>query len=80
VSRLLEALNEAGESAGRLKREGLHICTFHSLCLVIKIVVDEKKPARTIESEVARWCERQPELRVEQVGPGMWEVSMKDGA
>ena len=77
MSRLIEALEKAGDGPRGLRRARLHICTYHALCLVIKTIVDEKRPAYTIEQEVADWCRKQPELIVREIGTGWWEILQK---
>lgn len=72
MSRLLEALDKAAESPRALKRSGLHICTYHALCLVIKTIVDDHRTAYTVWQDVADWCRRQPELIVDTLGKGNW--------
>ena len=80
MSRLVEALDRAGESPRALKHNKLHICTWWAAAYVVQTLVDEHKTAYTIEEEVARWCARQPELRVEQIGTRWWRIEMKGGS
>ncbi len=79
MSRLVEALDKAAESPRALKKARLHICTWHALCLVIKTIVDDHKPAYTILREVADWCRRQRELTVTEIADGWWKITEREG-
>ena len=77
MTRLIEALDQAGESPRALKKSKLHICTWWALAHVIKTIVDEHKTAYTIYEEVAEWCRKQPELIVRAIGPSWYEIREK---
>lgn len=77
MNRLLEALNAAAETPRAMHGNRLHICTYHTLCRVIKTVVDDHEPAYTGCEEIADWCEKQPELTVSKKD-GIWRIEMRE--